>query len=182
MGWRGAFNADFHDLELDQAGVWLTLPKDSTESDTYTFWQRSKWPRRAAHPTRVSLECLKTFPENTAILAKETSLLPGQVPRASSYPIHTFLPYPLLYYLSDTHRRAQDYVPTEITAPDRQTSWQSLVESHWWQLSWSHWVEESRQLLLFNLASICPSSFLLGTTLGYGRSPRSRASRDARRT
>lgn len=69
------------------------------------------------------------FPAIMTFLSKEASLLPGQVHRALTYALHTFLLYLLLSSISDTYTRAQDYVLTEMTTPDKQTSWH-LMDGH----------------------------------------------------
>lgn len=69
------------------------------------------------------------FPVIMTLLSKEASLLPGQVHRALTHAMHTSLLYFLLSHLSDTYTRAQDYVRTEMTTPDKQTSWH-MMDSH----------------------------------------------------
>lgn len=69
------------------------------------------------------------FPAIMTFLFKEASLLAGQVHRVLTSAIHTFLLYLLLSHLSDMYMKAQDYVPTEMTTPDKQTSWH-LMDGH----------------------------------------------------
>lgn len=162
----GAFKADFHHQSWgwDNWGLTHSTNK-TTELLTYTFWQRNKWPGTGQHIQPGHLWGVwKCFLQLWLSYSKKH---PSSQDRSTGlWP----LPFTLSCFISFFPILVMCIRKHKTMSPQRWPPRTNRRVGIWWmaisdKFLEATWVKESRHLLLFHLASICPS----GTTLGNGR-------------